>query len=297
MSVYNVSGNTIDSLYSVNGASVLTAYDIAGDIVFTSWYDEITIEEKRDTTVGTTYYVTRIPQTRPNGTKQYPFVYAPNGTGAALYSTLSMNRLCGFYLAANAGVFNMPSSGQYTPIGTIVQNSVVVKQGSKEGMEPFNQNQFVLTVNNAGVLGYAAVDASASGLVSSGIVSAVHAFCPVVIDFQDAYEITHDSYLNNSVYAQRQVIGQFANGDYVFITCEGRGFNDSEGFTMPDIRRICLDMGLKFAFNLDGGGSTETVIGNEQINTIYEGTYGRKVPTYIVFNGTDEFFVPSEVIS
>ena len=52
-------------------------------------------------------------------------------------------------------------------------------------------------------------------------------------------------------------------------------------------------MGLKFAFALDGGGSTETVIGETQINTIYEGTYGRKVPTYIIFNGTGIFNVPS----
>ena len=63
---------------------------------------------------------------------------------------------------------------------------------------------------------------------------------------------------------------------------------------IAEAQTICQKIGLKFAYNLDGGGSTETILGKKQINTIYENQTGRKVPSFIVFNGTDEYFVPSE---
>ena len=291
--IYNVGGTSLLNAFDISGEQLGEAYDVDGNEVFSGWGEEISIEEFRNTTTGTTYYIVHIPQTRPNGQKQYPFVYAPNGTGVATQSTLEMNRQHKFYMAINAGVFEMPSSGLYTPVGTIVQNSVVIKQGSEQELSHHPSWQYAFTIDDEGWLGYADRYASASEMTEQGIVSAVQSFTPVIINHVDAYEITHSAVLENTSDAQRQIIGQYDNGDYCILTCEGRGFKDSVGFTMPQIREMCLDMGLKFAFMLDGGGSTETVIGDEQINTIYEGTYGRKVPTFIVFNGTDEFFVPN----
>ena len=47
---------------------------------------------------------------------------------------------------------------------------------------------------------------------------------------------------------------------------------------------LALSKKVRFAYSLDGGGSAETVVDRTQINTIYEGTYGRKVPTLIYFD-------------
>lgn len=52
---------------------------------------------------------------------------------------------------------------------------------------------------------------------------------------------------------------------------------------------ICVKHGLEFAYLLDGGNSVETVVGSKHINSIYEGNLGRKVPTFIIFNGTNIF--------
>lgn len=290
--IYDIESTMLNEAFGIEGSSLVQAYDVSGDVVFSSWEGEVTVEEKRNTTTGTTYYVTRIPQTRPNGQKQYPFVYSPNGTSGATQSTLEMNRQHQFKMAINAGVFDMTTSA-YKPVGTIVQNGTVIQQGNSADMTAFNANLLVLTINENGELYYAGVNDSASTMISNGIVSAVHSFIPIVINSQNAGNYITNSYLENASDAQRQIFGQFPNGDYCVITCEGRGFKDSVGFTIPQAIQMCLDMGLKFAFNLDGGGSTETVIGDEQINTIYEGTYGRRVPTYIVFNGTDTFSVPN----
>lgn len=293
MSVYDVAGIRVYPAFAINGTSALTVYDIDGNPLYNSWYDEISTEELVHPIAGT-YYVTRIPKVRSDNSEQFPFVYAPNGTGAATQSTLQMNRQRGFYCAINAGIFDMPSSGLYTPIGTIIENASVIQQGNIADMTEFQRTKNLITIDAQGNLGYAETGASAETLIANGIVSAVHSFIPLIINFQDAYEITQNPYCLNEADAQRQIIGQFSNDDYVIITCEGRGFKNSAGFTMPMAREMCLNMGLKFAFNLDGGGSTETVIGDDQINTIYEGTTGRKVPTYIVFNGTDTFFIPND---
>ena len=221
-------------------------------------------------------------------------MYCPNGINSATQSTLEMNLQKKFYCAINGGRFLSTTTD--APIGTVIQNSTVIQQGAAENFYQGSQlhySLFVLTIDADGDLGYAEPLASASGLISSGIVSAVHGFLPIVINSQDAKQTIVSSYLDNAEDAQRQIIGQKQNGDYVIITAEGRNYKNSTGWTIPQATQVCLAMGLKFAFALDGGGSTETVIGETQINTIYEGTYGRKVPTYIIFNGTGIFNVPS----
>ena len=75
----------------------------------------------------------------------------------------------------------------------------------------------------------------------------------------------------------------------MLLTSEGRSFDNSVGLTMGDAQRICKTLGVKFAYNLDGGGSTQTVIGKRIVNSVYEGTSGRKRGTFIVFNGTTVF--------
>jgi exopolysaccharide biosynthesis protein len=62
---------------------------------------------------------------------------------------------------------------------------------------------------------------------------------------------------------------------------------------MADAQRICKELGVKFAYNLDGGGSTQTVYGKKIVNSIYEGTTGRKRGTFIVFNGTSQYDIPN----
>jgi len=53
--------------------------------------------------------------------------------------------------------------------------------------------------------------------------------------------------------------------------------------TYDQLADLLIAKGVKFAYSLDGGGSAETVIGNRQINPIFEGVSGRKVPTVIYF--------------
>ncbi len=258
-------------VYDLNGVEIA---DLSRQSDFALFSSNMQIDYKYDSVGDANYTVIRVFKNRIDGTKQYPFVYCPNGLNAATESTLSMNKRKNYPLAINAGVFNVSTQ---IPSGIVIQDGVLIQDRSSSG------NVLIIDAN-----GNLSVDDNTSGadLVSAGIVSAIGGIGrnPII----NNYEIpSGGTWLTDN--AQRQIIGQFGNGDYAVITCEGRNYDHSDGWTIAEAQRVCQELGLKFAFNLDGGGSTETVLGKKQINTIYEGTYGRIVPTYIVFNGTDSF--------
>ena len=89
---------------------------------------------KRDEATGAFYTVVSIPQTDNDGNKQYPFVIWPNYPNGGVQSTLQMNRAKKYLAAVNAGRFASPYGAGVTltgkPLGTVIQNSVVLQQGA-----------------------------------------------------------------------------------------------------------------------------------------------------------------------
>ena len=234
---------------------------------------------------SSTYYsLLRINKTKYNGSRQYPFVYAPHGATGVTESTLSMMTRENYEIGINAGIAAQ-SLGTFIPWGIIIENGVVIKDTIDD-----HYHSMPLTIDSNGDLSYSAYDADADDLVNNGIVSAVCGWFPIVDNFAKITDIDYASIISHAnQHAQRQIIGQFANGDYAIITGEGRGFNNSTGWTIAEAQNVCTKHNLKFAYNLDGGGSTETVIDKKQINLIYEQATGRGVQNYIVFNGTSSF--------
>ena len=254
----------------------------ATDNKLCSFIQNTDIDYAYDSATNANYTIVRIYKNRIDGTRQYPFVYAPNGVNAGTKSTYDLVESDNWLFAINAGIFDTENC---TPDGIVIQNGIVVQSGETATHPECKP----LTIDSEGNLGYAEYDANAEALVENGIISAVTGFMPIIVDYEpvDSSEWNDvDHYTEN---AQRQIIGQFGNGDYAIITCEGRNFDNSDGWTIAEAQTICQKHGLKFAYNLDGGGSTETMLGYKHINTVYEGTTGRKVPTFIVFNGASVF--------
>ena len=253
--------------------------DQSGKTPIDIFLDNTDVDYAYDVDTGAYYTVIRIYKQKLDGTKQYPFVYAPNGAGAGDKSTYDMAVNEGWLLAINGGVFDTTTK---KPDGIVIQNGVVIQNAPTVT----HSQCMPLTIDENGNLSYAAYDADASQLVQNGIVSAVCGFIPIVVDYKKVTETEWNAVDHYTQNAQRQIIGQWGNGDYAIITCEGRSFHNSDGWTIAEAQTICVKHGLKFAYNLDGGGSTETMLGKKHINTIYENTTGRIVPTFIVFNGT-----------
>lgn len=221
----------------------------------------------------TNYYLIRLDRT------QYrPRVVAPFGVNRGKQRLVELVQGCPSVVAINAGLFN-PKPGTYEPEGLIIENGVIVQNGPAV----FYPDSLPLTIDKQGKLWHTDADADAAALVERGIMSAVCGFMPILIDGESVppnqwtkvphYEHPH----------QRQIIGQYPNGDYAMITCEGRGYAASRGWTISDAQRICMEIGLDFAYNLDGGTSTETVADGKQINCVYERAADRFASTFIVF--------------
>lgn len=270
-------------------------YDISGSPLTdeaTGFEKLINIRYKRDDTTGAFYTILNIPQTNNKGEKQYPFVYWPNYPNGGIESTLTMNKRKGFLVAINGGRASSPwGPGTVVtglPKGTVIQNSVLLQQGTDNNSSETMDR--VLTINNAGELGYAGRTDSGATMIENGIVSAVTGFVPIMSNYLKIQDVDQTiPYIDTDVDSQRQVLGQYGNGDYVILSTEGRGNQGSGYFSVRQLQDLCISHGIKHAFLLDGGGSMETVVGKKQLNPIYEETYGRLVATYIVWNGTTEF--------
>ena len=62
--------------------------------------------------------------------------------------------------------------------------------------------------------------------------------------------------------APRTAVGYTADGSVVLFICDGRDSGGSKGLTLDEEARILLGLGCTDALNLDGGGSTAMVAGN-----------------------------------
>lgn len=64
----------------------------------------------------------------------------------------------------------------------------------------------------------------------------------------------------------RSVIGYYEPGHYLFLTVDGRQ-SSSRGMTLPELAALCEALGLRAAYNLDGGHSAVMVYDNNVISS------------------------------
>ena len=269
-------------------------YDYVGKKL-NGFQDLIRYEYRRDDETGAFYTIVFVPQTDEYGNKQFPFMLWPNYPNGGTESPLQMNRRLKFLVAINGAGIAQPWGPDVTvsggPLGTVIQNGVVLREYAAGDFSTVNRT---LTIDSNGMLGYEALSVTGAQLAAMGIISTASGFFPIVYDFEDiderepdiAEKMT-DAYCTGD--GQRQALCQYENGDYLIITSEGRGGGGGGFFTFKQMQRLCKQYGVKFAYMLDGGGSAQTVVGDKALNHIYENTYGRVMPTYIVFNGTTGF--------
>ncbi|MBO8138572.1 MAG: phosphodiester glycosidase family protein [Desulfotomaculum sp.] len=79
----------------------------------------------------------------------------------------------------------------------------------------------------------------------------------------------------------RTILGEYANGDLIMIVVDGRQADWSSGVTLERLQVKLLELGVKEAYNLDGGGSSVFVYNGEVLNRPSDGRQ-RKMATNIV---------------
>jgi exopolysaccharide biosynthesis protein len=79
----------------------------------------------------------------------------------------------------------------------------------------------------------------------------------------------------------RTIIGKYANDDLIMIVIDGRQGNWSAGVTLELLQDKLLTLGVKEAYNLDGGGSSTMYYGGEVLNRPSDGKE-RSVANHII---------------
>ena len=230
--------------------------------------------------------IVTIPATLSDGTKIEPKVTltASSVGGSDMKSALEYATDNKMAVVMNAGLFNTSTK---VPQGqTIINGTSITNSPMQNDMEAAISDEecYPLCVGSSGELSapYArSVDTST--MIADGVKYAVTGWCTLIENGAAKYSDFNTVEIVHKNSYSRQVIGQYEDGDYFILTTTSA---DKSGMTYAAINEILLALSKKvrFAYSLDGGGSAETVVDRSQINTIYEGTYGRKVPTLIYFD-------------
>lgn len=231
-------------------------------------YENISVKTVRNDKLGVSYIVTKVKKSLK------PFVNFTNGTDQDAYSynksVIDYMKNTSKPLAINAGLR-----------GVTVKNGISHIENNVDSYEGF----FILCIDDKGELKAVPRNTTATEIINMGYRDAINIWSPIV---ENGYKFnalsldtTHEDY--DYIFIQkhpRQVLGTLPDGSYIIITIDGRMVKEN-GVDFAGLVEIVQNEGCVNAYNLDGGASTQTVIGKRLINRLL--SESRAIGTVITF--------------
>lgn len=238
----------------------------------TFFNDDITTHEYKDT--GLLYYVTTIPTTDKNGSKIYiEKGLANNSFNSGVETSVNHSIKNKTSLTINASIFNVDNNFIK---GIHIKNGNILKSNN-------DTNSYVLGYNKTTQeLKAYPPNITASDMINDGITDTWTGFYPVIENYKKVPETVWNSSANSLIKNPRQVIAQMNDKTIKIFTFRGRE-DDYMGVTYSEMQDILISHGVKFAYNLDGGGSTSSVKNGILLNPPIDRNFGdlREVPDFI----------------
>lgn len=232
---------------------------------------DIKIYRARDTEVGTTYYVAKIPYTNSDGSRNIiKKEYSTNDDFTDLNYPANMALKQNALLACNASscVWN-ENTNSYKITGIQIKDGVALADENLYVASSY----YTLGVKEDGTLSVYPNTTTSQQLLDDGVVNSFAFTVPVIINGQIATE-EMDAYANASTLHPRNVIGQDADKNIYILISEGRRPEEA-GFTLEQVGNILIrDYNCIIAYNLDGGGSAQLLWDGIMINTPIDETLG-----------------------
>lgn len=162
--------------------------------------------------------------------------------------------------------------------GYVIRNGVLYRDTASKGQEDlviYADGSFEV-INESEI--------SAQELIDSGAVH-VFSFGPGLIEDGEISVDADDEVDRAKASNPRTAIGILDENHYVFVVSDGRS-NESEGLTLKELALFMQRLGVQYAYNLDGGGSSTMVFLDEVINNPTSGHgNGERAVTDIVYIG------------
>ena len=240
----------------------------------------------RENGTDTEYYIIDVPRTddRGNVTK-LKHGYAGEAFGKGYKETARTFSDRNYASAVfNASVFNMDN-------GKLIGNQIKDGQIKQNDSYTDREYRWHLGIKADGTLKIYPNGTSASSMKEDGVVDSITAFYPVVLNKEHRPDI-YKKHVGSTEYHPRQIIAQRENGDYVFLSSEGRSVKH-RGLTIDNCYEILSENynDITNAYVLDGGGSTSSVVNGMMTNRPFDSslTTERSVPDFL--------YISKEVIS
>ena len=217
----------------------------------------------------TDYWVTFIPRIRPDGEinelKQYLVGQEGQSLTGKIARPASVARNNGYKLCINSATFIQDAGEEQYK----TNNKYLIQDGVQIPTNGTRTN--LLCIMNDGTLKhYDASNMTAQELIDAGVKYSLTAFYTVIEDGNITAEI--QSKEDWTTLYQRQVIAQDAEKNIYIFTCDGKngnGGNYDVGMNMQQVANLLLNTyNVTFAFMLDGGGSTSTVVDGIVLNQL-----------------------------
>jgi len=249
------------------------------------YYSEITYEQLYDEPSKTYYYLITIPHKDEDGNMiEVKHGIANDVVANGVETARQFSERINPTLVANASIFN-------TATNRII--GIQIKDGEIIQSTP-HATSYTLGVKADNTLIATPPTVSAEELLDMGVVNAFTAFFPLLTDGVPTDESVYATASPNSMVKNpRQIIAQKQNKDIMIITTQGRGY-DGEGLTYAEAMDLCLYHDAVFAYNLDGGGSTQSVVRGSLLNTPID-SYGKAERGVVDFLYFDKPSFKSEV--
>ncbi|MNP25077.1 hypothetical protein D3C76_1178700 [compost metagenome] len=106
-------------------------------------------------------------------------------------------------------------------------------------------------------------------------------FVPVLL--QDGHKLPIPAKWQTSpARAPRTVIGNYKDDQLLILVVDGYNENGGSGATLQELQNKLQQMGVRDAYNLDGGGSSSLILNGRVVNKPSDGSL-RPVPTHFLF--------------
>ena len=231
---------------------------------------------------GTDYVMARIFKNTITGDNIAPRVLAFTPGGKTVANLAKEND---FVMAINAGIFNTDDN---SCLGTTISNGVVITDHVTPNLSGAGDT---LGVDSNGNFVSIAYDTTTQDMLANGITQAIQGWATIISNYakSDLDALKEVLYPSDGTYGTDYIVtakhprtacGQYANGDYMVFLCGGRQANQA-GMTLAEMQELFVDEGVKFAYNLDGGGSCNGYFYKRETAPYTE---NRADPSYIVFD-------------
>lgn len=231
-----------------------------------AYYNEVSHFKGRK--FDTTYYITHIPHLDSNGNviklKRGIQGNDPNKPEHITPSQFARKTKATFVSNASTG-----SGTQLKLHGQQIYNGQILDSIKGDEYDALN-DRWTLAIGDDNSLTSFPPDVQASEIRNQGYNNTVSGFGPIISDGKII--VKEGDYSPNTITSEpRQVIAQLPNKDLIFFSCDGRENNThtmiEKGMTLQEVAETLLDhYDIEFAYNMDGGGSTSSVVRSHKLN-------------------------------